>query len=656
MLLQVPLQVKEVQPVFKVVQLTEREVTTVPEAVELLSKGSKLRSTESTSMNSNSSRSHAIFTISLVSRDQSDGSTITRKLSLVDLAGSENPNRTQAVGNRFTEGVGINKGLSNLSRVITALSKKSPFIPYRDSALTKVLKESLQPHCFITMVSCISPSLSDIQETISTLRFSNQAKQLRTKPLPAHLLDSCRASTGKKRTKALGIPSTPQQVNHTIHTLTPSKMIKSGFKRTLNSTIGTPGKRARGEMSMNTFATPRMMTSRPVTSTSSKYRLQEDGLCDLSGVSMIEPPEDSNSIPTTSSSIMPADISTILSPLMRAVKENMQHEFKKMKEDIINSKLATKTPVKKAKSRATSSPNCELARTKNSPQDMSEDSDLASTTIVVTNLHSPSSEDIISGAGITLPFLEMPNPRIRAVINSASPDLSRRPSIYTPVYESPPSTQTRHSNTSPTIEEMERTLGINPDSPGTIMFTAPAPTATTAMSCKPKRSTRRTTMMSSELNLTLREIQNTEACMRRRSVRVAAQGKYSGSPTKEEASNKHILMETDNWKKVDPKRQARHNNTILDIMNTGNSKLLAVRLFGFVQSIIIKLFVLFPGLASCGAQNCLLDPPAQGAPRILQQPQATGNYSRSQQDILWKVLQTESDYRGGGLKVKEIGG
>merc|ERR1711892_240438 len=268
-----------------------------------------------------------------------------------------------------------------------------------------------------------------------------------------------------------------------------------------------------------------MMTSRPVTSTSSKYRLQEDGLCDLSGVSMIEPPEDSNSIPTTSSSIMPADISTILSPLMRAVKENMQLEFKKMKEDFINSKLATKTPVKKAKSRATSSPNRELARTRNSPQDMSEDSDLASTTIVVTNLHSPSSEDIISGAGITLPFQEMPNPRIRAVINSASPDLPRRSSNSIPSYDSPPSTQTRHSTTSPTIEEMERTLGINPGSPSTIMFTAPTPASNTFMSCKPKKSSRRTTMMSSELSLTLREIQNTNPGMRRRSIRVAAQGK-----------------------------------------------------------------------------------------------------------------------------------
>ena len=89
---------KEVQPVFKVVQLTEVEVTDVSKAVELLSKGSSIRSTESTSMNSNSSRSHAVFTISLISSDMADGSTVTRKINLVDLAGSENPNRTQAGG------------------------------------------------------------------------------------------------------------------------------------------------------------------------------------------------------------------------------------------------------------------------------------------------------------------------------------------------------------------------------------------------------------------------------------------------------------------------------------------------------------------------------------------------------------------------------
>ena len=575
---------KEVQPVFKVVQLTEVEVTDVSKAVELLSKGSSIRSTESTSMNSNSSRSHAVFTISLISSDMADGSTVTRKINLVDLAGSENPNRTQAVGNRFTEGVGINMGLSTLSRVITALSKKAPYIPYRDSTLTKVLKECLQSHCYITMVSCISPNVLDMQETISTLRFSNSAKHLRTKPLPANLLNSCRTSVAKKKTHAQRIPATPHQGNNTIHTVTPSKYLQSGFKRTLNSTIGTPGKRAKGETNRNDInATPRIMINRPVTSTTSKFRRHDDDLCDISGVSMIEPPEDSSenatsSIPTTLTNTMPADVSQFFSPLMRAVKEtvkeNMKEEFNKMfkelKADLTSSKITSKTPVKMAKSRATSSPNRLLARTRNSPLDMSEDSDLANTTIVVNEMASSMGEDIISGAGVTLPLKEKPNPILRAVVNSASPELSRAAHPL-PVYDSPPSTQVRQSTSSPTIEEMERTLGINPDSPGAIMFTAPTITVNTN---KPKRSTRRTTMMASELNQTLKEIQNTNHG-RRRSVRVAAQGRYYGSPGKEE-ENRHLLMEQDNWKKVDPRKQAQHNNRILDFLNTGNAKVLAV--------------------------------------------------------------------------------
>jgi len=580
----VPLQVKEVQPVFKVVQLTEVEVTEVSKAIELLCKGSSIRSTESTSMNSSSSRSHAIFTISLVSRDMADGSTVTRKINLVDLAGSENPNRTQAVGNRFTEGVGINMGLSTLSRVITALSKKSPYVPYRDSTLTKVLKECLQSHCYITMVSCISPNLLDMQETISTLRFSNSAKHLRTKPLPANLLSSCRTSVAKKRTHALGIPATPHQGNNTIHTVTPSKSVKSGFKRTLNSTIGTPGKRAKGETNRNNFNATPMMSNRPVTSTTSKYHRPEDDLCDISGVSMIEPPEDQSdnattSIPTSLTNSMPAEVTQFFSPLMRAVKEtvkeNMKEEFSKMfkelKADLTSSKITSKTPIKMAKSRATSSPNRLLARTRNSPLDMSEDSDLANTTIVVNDMASTTGEDIISGAGVTLPVKEKPNPILRAVINSASPELSRTAHPL-PVYQSPPSTQVRPSTSSPTIEEMERTLGINPDSPGAIMFTAPTSTVNTTN--KPKRSTRRTTMMSSELNQTLKEIQNTNHG-RRRSVRVAAQGRYYGSPGKEDENNRHLLMEQDNWKKVDPRKQALHNNRILDFLNTGNAKVLA---------------------------------------------------------------------------------
>jgi len=578
----VPLQVKEVQPVFKIVQLTEVEVNTVADAVNLLSKGSKIRSTEATCMNSSSSRSHAIFTISLVSRDSTDGSTVTRKINLVDLAGSENANRTQAVGIRFNEGVGINLGLSTLSRVVTALSKKAQHVPYRDSALTKVLKESLQSHCYITMVSCISPSSTDVQETISTLRFSDSAKQLRTKPVPSHLLNSCRDSVAKKKIHALRIPPTPLQVNNTIHTVTPSKSVKSGFKRALNSTIGTPGKRARGEVNGIIPATPVMRMMKPMTSTTSKYRGQNDGLCDLSGVSMIEPPSDMSSdsastsayTPATGKSTLPAEVSTFLSPLMRVVKEtfkeNMKQELNKMfqdlKADLTSSKSTLKTPVRMAKSRATSSPNRELARTRNSPKDMSEDSDLANTTIVLNDMAHSASEDIISGAGVTLPLQERPT--LRAVINSASPELSNAG----PTYDSPPSAQSRKLPSSPTIEEMERTLGINPDSPSAIMFTAPTRTVGAKNKNLPKRSSRRTTMMSSELNRTLKEIQNSDHG-RRRSVRVAAQGKYYGSPGNE--GNRHLLMEQENWKKVDPRRQASHNNKLLDILNTGNAKLLA---------------------------------------------------------------------------------
>ena len=573
----VPLQVREVQDVFKVVQLTEVDVSTVSDALDLLTKGSKFRSTESTSMNLNSSRSHAIFTVTLVSADL-EGNTITRKLTLVDLAGSESSNRTQAVGNRFTEGIGINKGLSVLSRVITAIgSKKTVYIPYRDSALTKVLKECLLPHCLITMISCVSSSKSDIYETVNTLRFSNQAKQLRIKPLPAHLLDSCRASVAKKRANVLGIPSFPRQINQTIHTMTPSSLSKtsSGFKRTLNATIGTPGKRAKGENNSRVFATPQ--TSRAITSTTSKSNFRPDmNICDLSGVSMIEPPDEPASSASSSSTVLLGDLSTIISPLMRAVRQNMQQEFDKFKADFIkNGHQPTKTPVKLAKSRMTSSPNRALADLLNSSKDATEDSDANDTTVISTSLSSPSRENIVLGAGITFPANRSIQ-KTRSVVESASPDLASRK-----ISALPASTQKNHVSKSPTIEEMERTLGINPDSPSTIMFTTTTTSKDRTSISKPRRTTRRTTMLAAELNQTLREIQNDPAG-RRRSMRVAAQGKYYGSPStkvvdeNEAPKGSHPLLETSNWTKVDPTRQAKHNRTLLDVINTGNTRLLAV--------------------------------------------------------------------------------
>ena len=592
----VPLSVREVQPgSFRVMQLTELEVQSIVEAVDLLSRGSLVRTTEATAVNSQSSRSHAIFSISLVSADN-DGNTVTRKLNLVDLAGSESQAKTGAVGKRFEEAKGINLGLTVLNRVITGLSKRQGHIPYRDSILTKVLKESLEAHCHVSMLACISPSEKDVNETVSTLRFSNEAKQLKTKPLPAKLLDSCRASVARKKAAGLGIPSTPlNRANNTFHGLTPGTSGSgAGSKRpAFNRTIGTPGKRSRMEQSyvhdMNA------MKENPMTSTVSKNILV-DSLCDLSSVSMIEPPTEAPSTSTITNTISNAhDMTGLLSPLMRTIRENMQEEFEKLKTDLISSRALNKTPAKSAKtslkmakSRATSSPN----KTTFALADMSEESDLAPSNIEVTGADK---ENFISGVGVSFPQPPRSvNPRLRAVMESASPDLNRHEPVLFH-YDSPPSSsQAGRNPKSPTIEEMERTLGINPDSPS-LMFSvnkAPAVDLDGTVLRKSRKSSRRTTMMASELNETLKEIQNIASSNRRRSVRVAAQGKYYGSPsqlskeneTQEEASEdasdgsqfNHPLL--NNPKKMDPVKQQKHNEVILNFINIGNVKLLGVSL------------------------------------------------------------------------------
>merc|ERR1719500_193616 len=360
----VPLQVRELQPgSFSVVQLTEVEVTSITEAMNLLLTGGLLRTTESTAVNQNSSRSHAVFSISLVSAD-SEGNTVTRKLNLVDLAGSESLNKTGAVGSRFEEAKKINLGLTVLNRVITGLSKRQGHIPYRDSVLTKVLKESLEAHCYVSMLACVSPSSGDVQETVNTLRFSNEAKNLKTNPLPASLLDSCRASAARKRAAGLGILSTPlNRGNNTIHGLTPNS--GQNKRPAFNRTIGTPGKRAKMEQS---YVRGREAgCGNHLTSTVSKNILAES-LCDISAV---EPSQGTSS--NVSAAPSAHDMTGLLSPLMRTIRENMQEEFEKLRSDLIQSKAASKTQqiTKRSKSRATSSPN----KTVMTLQDMDEETD-----------------------------------------------------------------------------------------------------------------------------------------------------------------------------------------------------------------------------------------------------------------------------------------
>ncbi|NWT75134.1 KIF14 protein, partial [Prunella himalayana] len=148
--------------------------------------GNKQRATAATVMNDKSSRSHSVFTlvmtqtkVEFMNEEQCDR-RLTSHINLIDLAGSECCTKAQTTGERLKEGVSINKSLLTLGRVISALSKQSQngrktFIPYRESVLTWLLKESLGGNSQTTMVATVSPAASCTEETLSTLRYAKQA-------------------------------------------------------------------------------------------------------------------------------------------------------------------------------------------------------------------------------------------------------------------------------------------------------------------------------------------------------------------------------------------------------------------------------------------------------------------------------------------------
>uniref|UniRef100_A0A8C3AL34 Kinesin family member 13B n=1 Tax=Cyclopterus lumpus TaxID=8103 RepID=A0A8C3AL34_CYCLU len=154
----------------------------------LMSEGNKSRTVAATNMNEESSRSHAVFNIILTHtlmdlQSETSGEKVS-KLSLVDLAGSERAAKTGAAGERLKEGSNINKSLSTLGLVISALADqgagkyKSKFVPYRDSVLTWLLKDSLGGNSRTAMVATISPSADNYDETLSTLRYADRAKSI----------------------------------------------------------------------------------------------------------------------------------------------------------------------------------------------------------------------------------------------------------------------------------------------------------------------------------------------------------------------------------------------------------------------------------------------------------------------------------------------
>ncbi|GFP83474.1 chromosome-associated kinesin kif4 [Phtheirospermum japonicum] len=179
---------------------SECSVRTLKEMSDCLEQGSLCRATGSTNMNNQSSRSHAIFTITMeqmrklhpgVSSDVNDCMTeeyLSAKLHLVDLAGSERAKRTGSDGLRFKEGVHINKGLLALGNVISALGdekkrKEGVHVPYRDSKLTRLLQDSLGGNSRTVMIACISPADINAEETLNTLKYANRARNIQNKPV-----------------------------------------------------------------------------------------------------------------------------------------------------------------------------------------------------------------------------------------------------------------------------------------------------------------------------------------------------------------------------------------------------------------------------------------------------------------------------------------
>ncbi|CAI9287932.1 unnamed protein product [Lactuca saligna] len=165
--------------------LEEEIVSTADEIYRILEKGSAKRRTAETLMNKQSSRSHSIFSITIHIKERTpEGEEIIRcgKLNLVDLAGSENISRSGAKEGRAREAGEINKSLLTLGRVINTLVERSGHIPYRDSKLTRLLRDSLGGKTKTCIIATISPSIHSLEETLSTLDYAHRAKNIKNKP------------------------------------------------------------------------------------------------------------------------------------------------------------------------------------------------------------------------------------------------------------------------------------------------------------------------------------------------------------------------------------------------------------------------------------------------------------------------------------------
>uniref|UniRef100_A0A8B9Q538 Kinesin family member 27 n=1 Tax=Apteryx owenii TaxID=8824 RepID=A0A8B9Q538_APTOW len=215
-----------------IVGAKEYQVECADEVISLLEGGNAARHTGTTQMNEHSSRSHAIFTISICQKQSAESQKntdaaqdsswksvrmIASKFHFVDLAGSERVTKTGNTGERFKESIQINSGLLALGNVISALGdpkRKSVHIPYRDAKITRILKDSLGGNAKTVMITCISPSSSDFDESLNSLKYSNRAKNIRNKPVVNYNPDQDRIDEMELEIRLLREALQNQQVNN----------------------------------------------------------------------------------------------------------------------------------------------------------------------------------------------------------------------------------------------------------------------------------------------------------------------------------------------------------------------------------------------------------------------------------------------------------
>ena len=187
-------------------------INSIEDLLATLNFGSSIRQTDSTAINAESSRSHAVFSINLVQRKNKaltprkdkrfsvpveamaaaeDWVTIDSKLHFVDLAGSERLKNTGASGDRAKEGIAINAGLASLGKVISQLSTRhsGTHISYRDSKLTRLLQDSLGGNAITYMIACVTPAEFHLSETLNTVHYAQRAKNIQSKPQIQQTLD-----------------------------------------------------------------------------------------------------------------------------------------------------------------------------------------------------------------------------------------------------------------------------------------------------------------------------------------------------------------------------------------------------------------------------------------------------------------------------------